>query len=67
MGYKYKEHRKYDDLVRVFPFSSAKKNMMTIAKIDGNTYTFMKGAPDFNIDQCSHYIGNGGIKKPVDD
>ena len=67
MGFKYQEHRKYDDLIRVFPFSSVKKNMTSIAKIDGTVYTLMKGAPDFNIGQCSHYIGANGEKKAVDD
>ena len=41
--------------------------MMTIAQINGKDYTLMKGAPDFNIPQCSHYIGANGEKKPVDD
>lgn len=67
MGYSYKEHRKADDLVKVFPFSSSKKNMKTIAKVDGKNITFLKGAPDFNIPQCVSYIGANGEKKPVDD
>ena len=40
--------------------------MMTIAKINGTVYTVLKGAPDFNISQCSHYIGENGEKKAVD-
>ena len=67
MGFNYKEVRKSEKIVRIFPFSSSKKNMMTIAEIDSKSYILMKGAPDFNIGQCSHYIGQNGEKKPVDE
>lgn len=49
IGYNYKEHRSKEEIVKIFPFSSAIKSMTTISKINGATYTFTKGAPDFLI------------------
>lgn len=41
--------------------------MSTIASIDGRTYTFTKGAPDFLIESCSSFIDANGNKQPLDD
>lgn len=36
------------------------KSMTTIGKIDGEVYTFVKGAPDFMINDCTHYVNEKG-------
>lgn len=67
LGFDYKVVRKSEKILKIFPFSSEKKNMISVAQINGKAYTIMKGAPDFNISQCTHYIAENGEKKTVDD
>lgn len=35
LGYNYRTNRNKEDIIRIYPFSSAVKSMTTIAKIDG--------------------------------
>lgn len=67
LGYDYKTHRNKDDIVKIYPFSSAVKSMSTIGKIDGENYIFSKGAPDFMIKHCSHFINIDGEESPIDE
>lgn len=60
MGFNYKQHRNKEDIIKIFPFSSMVKSMTTIGKIDGQVYTFVKGAPDFMINDCTHYVNEKG-------
>ena len=60
LGYPYREFRNKDKMLKVFPFSSKIKSMSTIADIDGKVYTFTKGAPDFVLPSCTHYINAHG-------
>ena len=41
--------------------------MTTIGKIDDEVYTFAKGAPDFMVRHCTHYINKNGDEVPIDD
>lgn len=41
--------------------------MSTVCKHDGGIYTFSKGAPDFVIKTCSHYINKDNEKTPIND
>lgn len=67
LGYNYRTHRNKDDIIKIYPFSSKVKSMTTIGKIDGEPYTFAKGAPDFMIKHCSHYVNKNGEVVPIDD
>ena len=65
MGYDYEKFRNRDRIKKTFPFSSAKKKMATCYEDDkGKMYLFVKGAPDFMLPSCSHYINkDGGVSK----
>ena len=39
--------------------------MSTTAQVEGENYTFAKGAPDFMIKQCTHYINKDGQPTPI--
>lgn len=67
LGFNYKEYRNKENIVKVFPFSSKIKSMSTVSKHDGGLYTFSKGAPDFVIKTCSHYINKDNKKTPIND
>ena len=49
----YKELR--SDVIEQLPFSSKIKMMATIAKFDGKTYLFVKGAPEYVTTMCDNY------------
>jgi Ca2+ transporting ATPase len=65
MGYDYKKFRTRENMLKVFPFSSAKKKMATVYTDEKKTiYVFVKGAPDFLLESCTKYINkNGTINK----
>ena len=65
LGYFYKEHRSKEEIIKIFPFSSAIKSMTTVSRINGTTYTFTKGAPDFLLPRCSHFIDKNGESKEI--
>ncbi|MCL4475472.1 MAG: cation-translocating P-type ATPase [Nitrospirae bacterium] len=53
--------------IEEIPFSSERKRMTTIHKMeDGKRVAFMKGAPEVVIERCSHVLEDGGMKKIVD-
>ena len=64
-GYDYEKFRNRDRVKKVFPFSSEKKKMATVYEDEkGKMYLFVKGAPDFMIPACSHFINqDGGVSK----
>ncbi len=49
----YKELRA--EVVEQLPFSSKIKMMATIAKLDGKTFLFVKGAPEYVTKMCQNY------------
>ncbi len=69
MGYDYEKFRNRDKIKKIFPFSSERKKMATVYEDDkGKLYLFTKGAPDFMIPSCSHFINkDGGISKVTTD
>lgn len=50
-GIDYKEHR--IDILGQMPFSSALKMMATVARVDGKTILFVKGAPEYVLERCT--------------
>lgn len=65
MGYDYEKFRNRDRLKKTFPFSSERKKMATVYEDEkGKLYLFVKGAPDFMLPSCSHYVNkDGGVSK----
>ncbi len=53
------KHRRLEEI----PFSSERKRMATIHKINGNKAAYMKGAPDVILKLCSKIIVNGKVKE----
>lgn len=50
-GVDYQAHRV--DVLGQMPFSSALKMMATVATVDGKTYLFVKGAPEYVLERCT--------------
>ena len=65
MGYDYEKFRNRDRIKKIFPFSSERKKMATVYEDDkSKLYVFVKGAPDFMLPSCSHYVKeDGGLAK----
>lgn len=51
-------HRKHPILDRI-PFSSERKRMSTLHKIGGEWCMITKGAPDYLLRRCTHFVKNG--------
>ena len=51
-GYDYRELRTVEKIVNQIPFSTERKYMETTATMDGQTYTFIKGAPEIILEKC---------------
>ncbi len=45
------------------PFSSKRKMMSVIGKVDKDKYVLSKGAPEVLIEKCNRYLKNGKIEK----
>jgi len=68
MDYNFNDYRPNDKILKVFPFNSTKKKMTTIWKKSNKKYNvYVKGAIDFMLDDCTHYIGNDGHDFAVDE
>jgi Ca2+ transporting ATPase len=65
LGYDYEKFRNRDRIKKVFPFSSERKKMATVYEDEkGKLYLFVKGAPDFMIPSCTHFINrDAGVSK----
>ncbi len=48
----YEEHRKQVNVLKQLPFSTERKMMATLAEVDGETYLFVKGAPEIVMKKC---------------
>ena len=51
-GKDYEELRKQVNVLKQLPFSTERKMMATLAEVDGETYLFVKGAPEIVIKKC---------------
>lgn len=51
-GKDYEELRKQVNVLKQLPFSTERKMMATLAEIDGETYLFVKGAPEIVMKKC---------------
>lgn len=51
-GKNYEELRKQVNVLKQLPFSTERKIMATLAEVDGETYLFVKGAPEIVMKKC---------------
>ena len=51
-GKDYEELRKQVTVLKQLPFSTERKMMATLAEVDGETYLFVKGAPEIVMKKC---------------
>ena len=51
-GKDYEELRKQVNVLKQLPFSTERKMMATLAEVDGETYLFVKGAPEIVMNKC---------------
>lgn len=51
-GKDYEELRKQVNVLKQLPFSAERKMMATLAEVDGETYLFVKGAPEIVMKKC---------------
>ena len=65
LGFDYEKFRNRDKIKKIFPFSSEKKKMATVYEDEkGKLYLFVKGAPDFMLPSCTHFVNrDAGISK----
>lgn len=58
--YNYKKYRPSDNILKVIPFSSARKRMTSVYQSEKSVRVFSKGAPDILIDMCKRYVNKNG-------
>lgn len=51
-GKDYEELRKQVNVLKQLPFSTERKMMATLAEVDGESYLFVKGAPEIVMKKC---------------
>ena len=51
-GRDYEELRRQVNVLKQLPFSTEKKMMATLAEVDGESYLFVKGAPEIVMKKC---------------
>lgn len=51
-GKDYEEIRRQVNVLKQLPFSTERKMMATLAEVDGETYLFVKGAPEIVMKKC---------------
>ena len=61
----YREIREQNPIVVLHEFSSARKKMSTIIAKDGHHRIYAKGAPDFVLRTCTHYIDSNGNRQEI--
>lgn len=59
-GYNFKNLRKKDNMLKIFPFSSEAKKMTTIYQDGKNIYVCTKGAPEYLMHHCTQFIDSEG-------
>ncbi len=67
LGKDYRALRNSLDVVKTFPFSSAKKRMSTLVRSSGNEgHLYTKGASEIIAEMCHSYLANDGTTQPID-
>ena len=67
LGTDYRALRTSLDVVKTFPFSSAKKRMSTLVRSSGNEgHLYTKGASEIIAEMCNSYLANDGTTQTID-
>lgn len=67
LGYDFQTIRKQITTIDAVPFSSSRKRSSSICKLDdGKVVIFSKGAPDFLLPSCTHYLDKNGDFRLID-
>lgn len=69
-GIDYKKIRKDfkdEEIFDTIPFSSSRKKMSCICKVNNKYYIFSKGAPEFLIDNCTKMVSKSGEVVNIDE
>ena len=64
-GKDYEELRKQVNVLKQLPFSTERKMMATLAEVDGETYLFVKGAPEIVMKKC--IIGDRMLRQSAEE
>lgn len=64
-GKDYEELRKQVNVLKQLPFSTERKMMATLTEVDGETYLFVKGAPEIVMKKC--IIGDRMLKQTAEE
>lgn len=62
----YKRLREANPICVLHEFNSTRKRMSTIVRYGSKFRIFAKGAPDYMISRCSHYLTEEGDRIPLD-
>ncbi|MCO5567347.1 hypothetical protein L7F22_021037 [Adiantum nelumboides] len=67
LGGDFRKVRSNYSIVRVEPFSSATKHMLTLVKLDNGKFrSYCKGASELVLSMCDYKINEGKVKAPLD-
>ena len=64
-GKDYEELRRQVNVLKQLPFSTERKMMATLAEVDGETYLFVKGAPEIVMKKC--IIGDRMLRQSAEE
>jgi len=71
LGFDFRQVRKQHKILRIIPFSSQRKKMSCVVELEnGRTVIFSKGAPDFLLQNCSHFareVNNSTENSPINE
>jgi Ca2+ transporting ATPase len=59
-GVNYEPYRNKEKLLKVIPFNSSRKKMLTAAYHDGKIVVYVKGASEVILNNCTRYITENG-------
>jgi Ca2+-transporting ATPase len=62
-GYDVEDMRGRHKRINELPFSSERKMMSTLNKVDGKNYVFVKGAPEMLLSKCTKIVSDGKPRK----
>lgn len=66
-GYKREELVEKYEREKEILFTSERKMMSTVNRVDGENWAFVKGAPEVVLEKCTHFIEDGEREKLTDE
>eukprot|EP00732_Lithocolla_globosa_P001643 Lithocolla_globosa_v1_NODE_856_length_3177_cov_20.386611.p1 type:complete len:999 gc:universal NODE_856_length_3177_cov_20.386611:3080-84(-) len=65
LGGSYQQIRNNNDIVHMYPFSSARKRMSCMIKTAAGYRLYVKGASEIVLNHCSAYVKSDGSRQPM--